>query len=64
MNMKILKAKYISNKPSIFLKKGEIYDVYFPVDDNSKRFLAVYLEDMDEPGYYAVPAERFEIIDE
>lgn len=64
MSMKIFKARYISDVNSIFLKKGEIYDVYFPIDDTSHRFLAVYLEDMDEPGDYAVPASRFEILSE
>lgn len=61
---KTYKAKYVSDIPSIFLKKDEIYEVYYPLDDPGKRFLAVYLEDMDEPGDYAVPANRFEIIEE
>lgn len=63
-NMKKFKARYISDVKSIFLKKGEIYEVYYPLDDKAHRFLAVYLEDMDEPGDYAVPADRFERITE
>lgn len=64
MNMKRFKAKYISDVHSIFLKKGEIYEVYYPLDDPGKKWLAFYLEDFDEPGDYAVPANRFEIIEE
>lgn len=61
MNMKKFKAKYISDIPSIFLEKGKVYDVFQPKDD--KRFLAVMLEDIEEPGYYAIPADSFEIIE-
>lgn len=64
MNIKKFRAKYVSKISSVFLKQGEIYDVYYPLDDSGKRFLAVYLEDMDEPGDYAVPADRFEIVEE
>ena len=62
MSTNKMKARYISDIKSIFLKKGEIYEVW-PVKDD-KRFLAFYLEDMDEPGEYALPANRFEIIEE
>ena len=62
--MKSLKVKYISDIKSIFFKKGEVYDAYIPKDDKSGRFFAFYLEDMDEPGIYALPANRFEIIEE
>lgn len=64
MMTKKYKAKYVSDIRSIFLKKGEVYEVYYPLDDPGKRFLAAHLEDMDEPGDYAVPANRFEIIEE
>lgn len=59
MNMKTFKVKYISDKPSIFFKKGEIYDAFLPLDNESGNVYAFYLEDMDEPGYYAIPASRF-----
>ena len=62
--MKTFKAEYISDKKSIFLKKGNIYDVYIPEDSPSESFYAVYLKDMDEPGYYAVPSSRFKKIEE
>ena len=62
--MKSLKVKYISDIYSIFFKKGEVYDAYIPKDDKRGRFFAFYLEDMDEPGFYALPASRFEIIEE
>lgn len=63
MNMKTFKVKYISDKKSIFFKKGEVYDAYIPKDDKSGRFFAFHLEDMDEPGDYALPASRFEAIE-
>ena len=62
MSTNKMKARYISDIKSIFFKKGEIYEVW-PVKDD-KRFLAFYLEDMDEPGEYALPANRFEIVEE
>jgi hypothetical protein len=62
--MKTFKVKYISEKKSIFFKKGEVYDAYIPKDDKSGRFFAFHLEDMDEPGDYALPASRFEVIEE
>ena len=64
MNMKMIKVKYISDRKSIFFKKGEVYDAYIPKDDKSGRFFAFHLEDMDEPGDYALPANRFEVIEE
>lgn len=64
MNMKTLKVKYISDKKSIFFKKGEVYDAYIPKDDKSGKFFAFHLEDMDEPGDYALPSNRFEVIEE
>lgn len=64
MNMKTLKVRYISDKKSIFFKKGEVYDAYIPKDDKSGRFYAFHLEDMDEPGDYALPASRFEVVEE
>lgn len=64
MNMKTFKVKYISDKKSIFFKKGEVYDAYIPKDDKSGKFFAFHLEDMDEPGDYALPSSRFEVIEE
>ena len=64
MNRRKIKVKYVSDIPSIFFKKGEVYEAFLPKDNQSGEFLAFYLNDMDEPGDYAVPASRFEIIDE
>jgi len=65
MNMKKVKVRYISDIESIFFEKGEIYDGYFLEKDINRRFIAFYLEDMDEdPGYYALPASRFEVVEE
>ena len=62
--MKAIKVKYISDIKSIFFKKDEVYDAIVPKDDRSGRFFAFYLEDMDEPGVYALPVSRFEIVEE
>lgn len=64
MNMKTFKVKYISDKKSIFFKKGEIYDAFLPADNKSGSVFAFHIEDMDEPGDYALPSNRFEIIEE
>lgn len=58
------KAKYISDERSIFFKKGQVYDAFIPNCDGGKGMLAFYFsaEEMDEEGYYALPASRFEII--
>lgn len=62
MSMKILKVRYISEKKSVFFKKGEIYNAYYPLDDKSGKYLVFNLPDMDEPGEYALPASRFEVV--
>ena len=65
MNMKKVKVRYISDITSIFFEKGEVYDGYILPKDTSRRFIAFYLEDMDEePGYYALPSSRFEVVEE
>lgn len=63
MNMKTFKVKYISDKKSIFFKKGEVYEAFLPSDNQSGNIFAFHIEEMDEPGDYALPADRFEIID-
>ena len=64
MDKKTLKVRYISDKVSIFFEKGKIYDAFIPKDDNSGRFFGFHFEDVDEPGDYALPANRFEVVDE
>lgn len=64
MNMKTFKVKYISDKKSIFFKKGNVYEAFLPKDNQSGNVFAFHIEEMDEPGDYALPADRFEIIDE
>lgn len=60
------KVKCISDDTSIFFKKGEIYDAFIPTCNGGKGFIAFYFteEEMDEEGYYALPADRFEIIEQ
>ena len=59
------KAKYTSSKKSIFFKTGTIYDAFIPKCNGGKDILAFYFgkDEMDEEGYYALPASRFEIVD-
>lgn len=62
-NLKPCKAEYVSDKASIFFKKGETYKGYL-LEKNPK-VIAFYFpeEDMDESGYFALPIERFEILE-
>lgn len=64
MSTNMIKVRYISDKKSIFFKKGNVYDAFIPKDDKSGRFFAFHLDDMDEPGDYALPASRFEVVEE
>ncbi len=58
------RVRYIADEKSIFFKKGKEYDGYIPKCDGGKGFIAFYFSDqeMDEAGFYALPANRFEII--
>ena len=60
--IKTFKVRYISDIPSIFFERGEVYEAFMPRD--SRLFYGFFLEDMDEPGEYALPADRFERVDE
>lgn len=64
MNMKTFKVRYISDKKSIFFKKGTLYDAFLPADNQSGAFFAFHLKGFDEEGDYALPANRFEIVEE
>ncbi len=58
-----VKIRYISDKKSIYLKKGEIYLGVRAKNDTKGRFWGIYIEDDDEPGWYAFPSEYFEIVE-
>ena len=62
MSMNKIKVRYISEKESVYFRKGEIYEAYYPLDDKSKKYLVFSLPDMEEPGDYALPASRFEVV--
>ena len=64
MSTNKVKVRYISDKKSIFFKKGEVYEASIPNGSLAGKFFVFYLEDMDEPGDYGVPANRFEIVEE
>ena len=62
--MRKVRVKYISDKKSIFFKKGQEYDGYIPENYPNSGLLAFYFteEEMDEAGHYSLPADRFEIM--
>ncbi len=60
MSMKKIKVKYISDKKSIFFKKGEIYEATLPKDEQSGKYFVFSIDGMDEPGEYALPSSMFE----
>lgn len=63
-NMKAVKVRYISDMRSIFFEKGKEYNAFI-LTDRPKADLVVFFfneDEMDEEGYYALPASRFEII--
>ena len=60
---KTFKVIYISDKHSIFFEKGKVYEAYLPKDNQSGKIYAFHIEDIDEPGDYALPADRFEVIE-
>ena len=64
MSMNKFKVRYISDKKSIFFEKGKIYEAFLPLDNQSGNIFAFHIDDIDEPGDYALPASRFEIVKE
>jgi len=64
MNMNKFKVMYVSDIPSIYFKKGEIYEAFLPLDNRSGNIFAFHLDDIDEPGDYALPATRFMVLDD
>lgn len=65
-NMKSCKAEYISDQKSIFFQKGKVYNAFIPECNGGEGMLAFYFteEEMDEGGVYALPANRFKIIED
>ncbi len=61
--MKTFRVRYISDKKSIFFEKGEVYEAFLPLDNESGNFFAFHLEEMDAPGDYALPASMFEMVE-
>ena len=64
MSMNKFKVRYISDKKSIFFEKGKVYEAFLPLDNQSVNIFAFHIDDIDEPGDYALPASRFEIVKE
>ncbi len=65
-NMNRIRVKYISDIPSVFFRKGEEYEGFVFPEYKSRNLIAFFFseEEMDEAGYYALPASRFQILDE
>ena len=62
--MSKVRVKYTSEERSIFFKKGQEYDGYLLNNYPNCGLIAFYFseEEMDEEGYYALPLNRFEIV--
>ena len=58
----MVKLRYISDEPSIRFKKGEIYEGFRAKDDPQGWFWCFHIDDDDDPGDYAYPAEKFEVV--
>ena len=54
--METVKVRYISDKYSIFFKKGEVYSASRASDDPKGLFWCFHIEKNDEPGDCAFPA--------
>lgn len=63
MMIEKIKVRFISDEFCIHLEKGEVYEAYRPKDDLQGRWFAIYIEEDDDPGDYAFPAEWFEIVE-
>ena len=61
MSFRKVKAKYISDRKTVFFQKGETYDAY--VDDRYPQLVFFYFpaEVMDEEGYYGRVRSLFKI---
>lgn len=62
--MEKVKVRYISDTPSVYFKKGGIYEAYRAKDDRRGLFWCIHIENNDDPGDYGIPAQRFEMIPE
>lgn len=58
------RVEYISDQKSIFFQKGYVYDGFIPQCSGGSGFFAFWFEEeeMDEAGYYALPAYHFMLI--
>ncbi len=63
MGMVTVKIRCITDKKSIYFKKGEIYTAIRPKDDLKGLFWGIYIADDDDPGWYAFPSEYFEVVE-
>lgn len=61
--MVTVKIRYVSDKKSVYFKKGEVYSGIRAKDDPKGLFWGVYIEDDDEPGWYGFPSGDFEVVE-
>ena len=57
-----VKVRFISDTPCAYFEKGAVYNAYRPLDDQRKKWWAIRIEEDDDPGDYAFPAEWFEVV--
>lgn len=60
--MEVVKVRYISDEPSIFFKKGSVYEAFRAKDDKRELFWCFHIEDNDEPGDCAFSSHLFEVV--
>lgn len=61
---KRIKVRFVSDTFCIYLKKGEVYEAFRPLDDPKGKWFGIYIEEDDDPGDYAFPSEWFEVVEE
>ena len=61
---KRVKVRFTADVKCIYLKKGEIYEAFRPLDDIKGNWWGIYIAEDDDPGDYAFPSEWFELVEE
>lgn len=57
-----VKVRFVSDIPCVYLENGCVYEAYRPFDDLRKKWWAIHIDEDDDPGDYAFPAEWFELV--
>lgn len=62
--LEMVKIRYVSDKPSVYLVKGGVYEGYRAKDDRRELFWCIHIEEDDDPGDYGFSSHLFEIVPE